>query len=33
MTEAIVELAPLRIGKHLIGFDDFAEPLLGVGSA
>jgi hypothetical protein len=31
MAEAVVELAALVVRQHLVGLDDFAEPLLGVG--
>jgi len=30
MAEAVVELAPLRVGEDLVGLDDFAEPVIRV---
>jgi hypothetical protein len=29
--EAVVELAPLGVREHLVGFDDLAKPVLRVG--
>jgi hypothetical protein len=30
VAEAVVELAPLGVREHLVGFDDLSEPLLSV---
>ncbi len=30
VAEAVVELAPLRVGEDLVGLDDFAKPVVGI---